>query len=219
MPLPRRVVHEGQLVDLARREMALDLLDQIDVVDLEPQVQAMADEMGVAPLGALRMGDERHELLGVLPLANRLDVHDVAPVGGKRVEDGGDTVREQLALRLEERRREVHEHRGARADHGLDVIGVDVDKAGHHIAAMGVDDAGVSTFGIDGALALDRGDAVALDHELVAKEQPIRLNNDTVPDDVHECPFVCGLTAGGRRVSSAACSAASGASVDCLSAG
>ena len=198
LALARCVVHEGELVDLAGAQVALHLVDQAHVVDLEAQVQAVADEVGVRPLGALGLGDERHEALGVVPLAHGLHVHDVAPVGGKRVEHRGDAVGKQLALRLEQRRREVHEDRGARADDGLDVVGVDVHEAGHDVAAVGVDDARVGALGVDRALALDGGDAVALDHELVAKEQPVRLNNDTVPDDVQGCSNLT-VPTGSRR--------------------
>ena len=184
LPLAGRMVHEGQLVDLAGAQVPLDLVDQVHVVDLQTQVQAVADEVGVAPLGALRAADEVHELLGAVPLAHRLDVHLVGAVDRKRVEHRRDAVGEQLALRLEQSGREVHEHGRARGDDRLDVVGVDVDEAGHDVAAVRVDDAGAALLGIEDALALDRRDAVALHHELVAEQQPVGLHDDAVANDV-----------------------------------
>ena len=149
-------------------------------------MQPVPDEVGVAPFGLLGCGDKRDDLLGVVPLAHGLDVHEVVRVSGKGVEHGGDAVGQKLALGLEERRGEVHEDGRPGRDDGLDVIRVDVDEAGRHIPAVRIDDAEAAGLGVERALTLDGGDAVALDHELVAKEQPVGLDDDAVPDDVQE---------------------------------
>ena len=199
LPLARGVVHEGQLVDFARAQVTFDLLDEVHVVDFEAQMQAVADEVGVSALGALRVGHERHDLFGVFPPAHGLFVHEVAPVGRKRVEHGGDAVGEQLALGLEHRGREVHENGRARGDDRLDVVGMDVDEAGYDVAAVGVDDADTRFLGVERALLLDCGDGVALDDELVAEQEPVGLDDDAVSDDVHEVRSLSISVAGEAR--------------------
>lgn len=179
------VIHERKLVHLARAQMSFDLLDQIDVIDLETQMQTMANQVRIAPLGALAAGDKRHNLLGVLPAPDRLGVHDVLRICRKRVIHGGDAVSDELALGLEQRRREVHEHRRARRDDCLDIVGMDIYKTGRDIATVRIDNTGAHGSRIEFALALNRGDLVAFDHKLVAKEQAVGLNNDSVANDVH----------------------------------
>ena len=98
---------------------------------------------------------------------------------------------EQLALRLEERRGEVHEDGRARRDDRLDIVRVYVHEAGHDVAAMRVDDPEALRLGVERALALNGVDAVAAHHELVTKEQPVGLDDDAVPDDVQEILQFC----------------------------
>lgn len=165
--------------------MPLNLLNQIDVIDLKTQVQAMTNQMGVSPLGAFAAGDKRHDFLGVLPAPDRLGIHDVLRICRKRVIHCGDAMGDELTLGLEQCRREVHEHRRARRDNGLDIVGMDIHKTRRDIATMSVDNAGSRGGRIEFALALNCGDPVVFDNKLVAKEQAVGLNNDSVADDVH----------------------------------
>ena len=91
----------------------------------------------------------------------------------------------ELTLSLEQCRREVHEHRRARRDNGLDIVGMDIHKAGRDVATMSIDNAGARGGRIEFTLTLNRGNLVVFNHKLIAKEQAIGLNNDSVADNVH----------------------------------
>ena len=62
---------------------------------------------------------------------------------------------------------------------------MDIHKTGRDVAAMGIDNAGACGSRIEFTLALDRGNPIVFDHKLVAKEQTVGLNNDSVANDVH----------------------------------
>ena len=53
---------------------------------------------------------------------------------------------------------------------------------------MGVDDTDPAGTYVQGPLLPDVRDAIGLDHDLIAKEKPIGLDDDSVPDDVHVLP-------------------------------
>lgn len=62
---------------------------------------------------------------------------------------------------------------------------MNVHEAGRDIAAMSVDDARPGGGSVKETLALNCGNAIALDHEFIAKEQTVGLDNDSVADNVH----------------------------------
>ena len=185
LPLARRVVHEGELVNLAGTQVTLDLVDEIHIVHLEAQVEPVTDEVDAFSLRALAASHERHELLGVLPLADGLDLHEVASVCRQRVIHRRDAMGKKLALGLEQGPGEVHDHRRSRGDDRLDVVRMDIHEAGCDVAAVGVDDTGPAGVYVQGSLLPDMHDAIGLDHDLITKEEPVGLDDDSVPDDVH----------------------------------
>ena len=148
-------------------------------------MQAMPNKVGIAPLGALGCGDQGHDGLRILPSAHRLGVHHIAPIGRERVVHGGDAMAQQLALGLKKRRGKIHENGGARRDNALDIVRMNIDQARHHVAAVRIDHAGAGALRLKRALLLNGGDAVGIDHQLVPKEQAVRLDDDTVANYIH----------------------------------
>ncbi len=62
---------------------------------------------------------------------------------------------------------------------------MDVHEARGDIATVSIDNASARSGRVEFALALNRGDSVVFDHELIAKKQAVGLNNDSVANNVH----------------------------------
>ena len=125
LPLPRRVVHEGNQMNFAVADMLLDLLDHLDIVDLETGMDAVADHV-IVGVGGIDGFDQPVRVLG---LADRLHPEILLLVEGKRMKHRRDAVRDQDALAFAQTDVEIH-HRGRpRRYDGLDVIGMDIHEA------------------------------------------------------------------------------------------
>ena len=188
LPLPRRVVHERHEVHLAGAQVALDVVVQIDRVQFDAHVQTVTDEV-VALLATAHGRHAVDEGAYVAEIADGLVIEDVRAVHRKRVEDGGDAVRHQLAVGLVQRRIQIHHHTRARRGHVLHVVGMDVDEAGGHVSAARVHHGQRAERGVGlhvevvRANGLDGGDAPVDDHHVVIGQHAIGAHHRAAADD------------------------------------
>ena len=170
----------------------------VQVVDLQTQVEPVVDEV----IAVVDVADEGGHLPHAPVRAQRAFPELFILIEGKGVEDGGDALVQELALAFLQGELKVEPRRGPGQDELLNAVGVDVEKARQHIAAVRVDD----TAGALRYFVLDAADAVVGKDENLAVLHAVRQDQASVFDGDHVAPP--SFTAGNRRA--AACRPAGG---------
>ena len=152
----------------------------VQVVDLQPQVEPVVDEV----VAVVDVADEGGHLPHALERAQGALAELLVLVEGKGVEDGRDALVQELALALLQGELKVEPGRGPGQDELLDAVGVDVEKARQHVAAVRVDDA----VGALRDLVLDAADAVVHEDEDLAVLHAVRQDQASVLDGDHVAP-------------------------------